>query len=324
MSSPVINADARPPPYSDSPDNNIRLLENENLRTNTQRNFSDEIDSEAVNVLAQPILHLSTNSSHNLGPPTPPQTPPPFEPRRYVNNLFGFEEIIIFFLYPCTILLGSLVSIISGVPESYFGNKTNFFNVFFVKNGWFWTTIVFTIHATRLRITSPRGLFVRYIAAAGWWFLFTQWFFGPPIMDRVFLTTGGVCFVKDVDEIPGQERPIHDVWSSIGCRHASGEWSGGHDISGHSFLLTHSSLFLWYEVLPVVLEGGTLARELNTKIVFALLTLWWWMLLMTGIYFHTFQEKVTGWLCGLFAWAFIYLVSPRISTLKRVVGVPGV
>ncbi|KAK9235491.1 inositol phospholipid synthesis and fat-storage-inducing TM-domain-containing protein [Lipomyces kononenkoae] len=259
----------------------------------------------------------------HVQPPTPPLTPPPAYPRRYVAGLVTFEQLCIFLIYPTTIGIGSLISIVSP-PESYFGLRSNFFNVFFVKNGWFWTTITFMVHCIRLRISKPSKLAIRYSLATLWWFLFTQWFFGAPIMDRVFIGTGGQCFVNDPETAPGQERQVHDSWTSFGCKHINGEWAGGHDISGHSFLLTHASLFLWFELLPVIMERGPLLRQINTKIVFMLLALWWWMLLMTGIYFHTFTEKITGWLCGIAESAVIYILVPKNRILTTLVGVPGV
>ncbi|KAK9467935.1 inositol phospholipid synthesis and fat-storage-inducing TM-domain-containing protein [Lipomyces arxii] len=255
----------------------------------------------------------------------PSSTPPPAYRSKFVYGVFSFEELIIFILYPVTICLGSLVSLVSQ-PDNYFSSKRNVFNQVFVKNGWFWTTIAYMLNGIRLRISSPTKMLVRYLIATLWWFVFTQWFFGAPIMDRVFIRTGGMCFADgpgSVDLV--EERPTHDTWTSLGCRHMNGAWEGGHDVSGHSFLLTHSSLFLWYEILPVIVERGPLLRQYNSKLVFALLALWWWMLLMTGIYFHTFKEKkVTGWLCGIVSWIFVYVAAPRVKALKKVIGVPGI
>ncbi|KAK9320369.1 inositol phospholipid synthesis and fat-storage-inducing TM-domain-containing protein [Lipomyces orientalis] len=203
--------------------------------------------------------------SAQMEPPTPPLTPPPAYPRTYLAGLFTFEQLSIYLIYPTTIAFGSLISVISP-PESYFGLRTNFFNIMFVKKGWLWTTIAFMVHCIRLRISKPSKLAIRYVIAASWWFLFTQWFFGAPIMDRVFIGTGGVCLVKDHDAVAGQEGQVHDIWSSFGCRHVKGEWVGGHDISGHSFLLTHASLFLWFELLPVIMERGPMLRQIHTKV----------------------------------------------------------
>ncbi|KAK9461293.1 inositol phospholipid synthesis and fat-storage-inducing TM-domain-containing protein, partial [Lipomyces oligophaga] len=240
----------------------------------------------------------------------------------YVFSLFTFEELAVFLIYPTTIGLGSLTGTIS-MPQTYFSSKRNFVNTFFVKNGWFWTTIVYMIHCIRLRV-GPAPLALRYGVITGWWYLFTQWFFGAPLMDRIFISTGGVCVITEPGFAPHSHESIKDIWTSKGCRHNNGDWSGGHDVSGHSFILTLSSLFLWYELLPVLMDQTALMRQLNTKIVLSLLALWWWMLLMTSIYFHTFLEKVTGWAFALPVWAVVYLLAPRIGLLRTFLGVPRV
>ena len=80
------------------------------------------------------------------------------------------------------------------------------------------------------------------------------------------------------------------VVTSAACRVAGGKWLGGHDLSGHVFLLAHASAFLWAELEPVV-RGGWSGVE--NVVVGATLAVWWWMLLMTGVYFHTAVEKVS-------------------------------
>ena len=89
-------------------------------------------------------------------------------------------QIIIFAIYPFTILLGTL----SNHPtESYFSRKDNIINILFLKLAWGWTTIAFFMHLARLpQKTRP---LVRYVIATVWWYLVTQWCFGAPIMDKV-------------------------------------------------------------------------------------------------------------------------------------------
>ncbi|EIW66140.1 hypothetical protein M231_01215 [Tremella mesenterica] len=45
-----------------------------------------------------------------------------------------------------------------------------------------------------------------------------------------------------------------------------------------------------------------------------LVVLWFWMLIMTGIYFHNPQEKLTGLVCGLLAGGIVDLFSPSTVT----------
>jgi hypothetical protein len=95
-------------------------------------------------------------------------------------------------------------------------------------------------------------------------------------------------------------------------------WVGGHDLSGHAFLLSMSSLFLLSEIAPT-LSGTYLSSSSGTSVakrveqaskqrryaalaIVALISLWYWMLLMTSLYFHTPQEKFTGLLAGVIGW----------------------
>jgi hypothetical protein len=212
----------------------------------------------------------------------------------------GLDRRLVLCVYPVVLLLGQLVHI--GRPEpTYFSNSRNIFNQIFVKKGWLWTTIAFLIllgdtayvNASK-RQKSPAHCigqaFVRYFAATAWWIVFAQWLFGLPIMDRVFILTGGSC--EGVTSISN----ITSV-SSAYCRANGGIWTGGYDPSGHMFLLVHSSLFLWLEILPH-LRDRKAPLSIAVKLVVGLLALWGWMLLMTAVYFHSFPEKVVGLACG--------------------------
>jgi Inositol phospholipid synthesis and fat-storage-inducing TM len=90
-------------------------------------------------------------------------------------------QIIIFTVYPITVLLG----ILSNHPrESYFARKDNFLNVLFLKVAWAWTSLAFFSHIAR--VPQKVGPLARYGVATIWWYLVTQWCFGPPIMDKVY------------------------------------------------------------------------------------------------------------------------------------------
>ncbi|ORY04426.1 hypothetical protein K493DRAFT_253502 [Basidiobolus meristosporus CBS 931.73] len=207
-------------------------------------------------------------------------------------------------LYIGTAVLGSLVQYIHPAHESYFSDKRNLFNTAFVKYGWGWTSILYlpfvTIAFARLDIKKAAPFWFRWLLATLYWYFITQNFVGPSITDRFFTWSGGACSIDDV----------HD---SFTCKVNGGKWSGGHDMSGHCMLLIHASLFLWEE-----LRIGWFNTRLNTRIkeqlssrllgigLIALWFLWWWMLLMTNVYFHTIREKVSGVLFGYFYWIVSY------------------
>ena len=258
-------------------------------------------------------------------------------------------EAILLSIYPGTLLLGSIFSTLHpvtrnaryqpqlqsyppGEAPSYFAKKSNVFNQYFVKIGWFWTTLAFVLllisHSSlgpplKLQITKRRiQALTRYALVTIVWIAVTQWFFGPAIIDRSFKWTGGQCeIVHDTfeGEMKRQEMgDVREVVTNAACKAIGGQWAGGHDISGHVFLLILGSTMLWLELLPAVLKmeglrearrvvtGDGLVRsasieaedssskqgkhdELGIGISAALgvAGLSWWMLLMTAAYFHT-------------------------------------
>jgi Inositol phospholipid synthesis and fat-storage-inducing TM len=202
--------------------------------------------------------------------------------------------------------------------------------------GWLWTSLVFFIFlATHPLVRSKSAIegnwgtqhakaLTRFGLVTLWWILVTQWFFGPPIMDRGFTLTGGACAIADNDNFTVSEKAealgitnAQTIAASATCRVVGGHWEGGHDLSGHVFLLVLGSAFLTLELLPVLWGGrakkqnegvddGSLTdlvdgvtdstREIRwsigAKAVTGLVVLWWWMLFMTSIFFHTWFEKV--------------------------------
>ena len=204
---------------------------------------------------------------------------------------FTTSELLVAVTFPLTLIAGSVFYHFSPSPatsSSYFSQKTNLFNTLFVKYGWFWTSLAFFLHVSRLRPSLRTKALTRWGLATAWWILITQWFFGAPIMDRAFLWTGGSCQQLEDN---GMEMSAGKLFvTSAACKVAGGKWRGGHDLSGHVFLLTHASLFLWAELRPVVGRLGW--KGVENAVVATTLGVWWWMLLMTGVYFHTPVEKV--------------------------------
>lgn len=281
-------------------------------------------------------------------------------------------------IYPVTLLLGSIFSILSpanrsapysavlqshppDVAPSYFAQKKNVFNVYFVKVGWFWTTLAFGVFVL-LHPGFGHGLttrrvraVLRYVAVTTWWVFVTQWFFGPPLVDRGFRFTGGQCeLLRD----PGARQDMGDTREFITaatCKAVGGTWKGGHDISGHVFLLIMGSSLLWLEFLPaltrleglrdgrlITLSDGKVAsvaveKELlrgegddgeatarGVKFALGVAALMWWMLLMTAAYFHTWFEKFTGLLVAFSGLWTVYFLPRGMPQVRAWLGMPGV
>ncbi|KAF3985125.1 hypothetical protein FT663_05262 [Candidozyma haemuli var. vulneris] len=265
---------------------------------------------------------------------------------RYLKQRWrvSLAEVAFVLSFALNFAVGKLLHLYSEQSEvyNYYNDKGNVFNQLFVKKGWAWTTLVViffyaVIFSRRRKELGPKTVIsaiVRYLVATFWWTLFTQWCFGLPIMDRVFVYTGGKCVAPDskhwghlFEEVDGL---FHSQRiSSFACRAIQGKWEGGHDPSGHVFLLVHSSLYLFFEIKPywkgwqqftrnvARLRGPNLPAKiidtLNTTpqiLAIVLLALWWFMLLMTNMYFHSIAEKLVGLAFGYIGVIVMYLI-PR-------------
>lgn len=318
----------------------------------------------------------STSVSQATAPSTAPTTSP-FLPTTLESLLLS--------IYPLTLLLGSLFSILSPSSRSspynpvlqshepqyapsYFAKKTNVFNVYFVKIGWVWITTAFFLFTLSHRslgpplspTLTPRRVkaLLRYAAVTLVWTAVTQWFFGPPIVDRGFVFTGGKCEVIQREGV--DVTSPKSVASHAACKAVGGTWKGGHDISGHVFILILGSAMLWLEILPAVVKVAGLREEravlgadgsvksaaaetedlarrgksnmevpkmsdlgVGVKVALGVAALSWWMLLMTAAYFHTWFEKFTGLMVAMAAIYAVYFLPRAVPGLRAVIGMPG-
>lgn len=296
----------------------------------------------------------------------------------YLNNVRRHRitpsELTYILSFVFNFATGKLLHLFSQKEEvyNYYNNKGNIFNQYFVKKGWGWTTAVILFfyivkvsftnirsgkptddtlertHTRRLSTIHLLGAAFRYFCATLWWVLFTQWCFGLPIMDKVFLLTGGKCTGISEEKIASHLngklldskvfQKIDQIYesssvSSMVCRRLRGSWEGGHDPLGHVFLLVHSSLYLFFEMKQHWSGFGALIgdirllfqlgnRRLNVWAflkrnpeapLILLMALWWYMLLMTNMYFHLLAEKLVGLAFGYFGIFVVYL-APRWFT----------
>lgn len=284
-------------------------------------------------------------------------------------------------VFPAILVFGTIFSLVSpdirasvydhvsqshhqdpSLSPGYFARKNNVFNVVFVKRGWGWTTFafVFSLLVQPTRNTPPAVVLmrrirasIRWVAATGWWFFVTQWFFGPPIIDRSFRWTGGKCELAQREVIMG-EGNVKQLLTAVACKAAGGKWKGGHDISGHVFLLVLGTAFLMQEVgWPALRSCGWLAEErcvvmpdgaiksasvesetgagegagepvfnISGKTAIGVMSLNLWMLLMTAIYFHTWFEKVGLVIsCWCMYYDMLTLLSQLTGLLTAIIGV---
>ncbi|CDO76027.1 hypothetical protein BN946_scf184665.g19 [Trametes cinnabarina] len=230
--------------------------------------------------------------------------------------------------------------------SDYFASKNNPLNVYFTKKLWAWITATFLFHF----FTSPAAIRTRarvtqFLIATAVWLAFTSWFFGPPVFDRLTASTGGECVLHlpsgAVVSVPQQYCYTKSTISNVADAPLfpaavvlpEGEWSGvprlrkGHDVSGHIFLLTMSTLFLvdqlrlsfspprgarpsetqWPPMHKWAVALGTVVVSAS---IFATYT--------TSVYFHTPLEKFTGYIMGVIAFGLTqlphYIPSQTVSS----------
>ncbi|KAH8119603.1 inositol phospholipid synthesis and fat-storage-inducing TM-domain-containing protein [Phellopilus nigrolimitatus] len=224
---------------------------------------------------------------------------------------------------------------------SYFARKSNVLNTVFIKRAWGWTTAAFVaLWATyplahgrqRLGEASLRKRLVKWLAATGVWLVFTSWFFGPAVFERLTSFSGGECVVRlpsgKVHTVPMSY--CHDRTILSPTTHPDlffvpplaldeelfANWTTkprlmkGHDVSGHIFLLTMSLLFLADMIRPSLqlpAQMRSMAHNLALLGTGALMSIWVFSIFTTSVYFHTPFEKLTGYLLGVAGYLFTQL-----------------
>jgi hypothetical protein len=200
----------------------------------------------------------------------------------------------------------------------YFANKSNPLNTVFIKKAWGWTSGAFALlYATSPSSTRSWNRLFQYVVVTLAWLAFTGWFFGPPLIERVVVASGGECMVAvpisgEVINVPIEycytksslSPATHPtLFTSLSTDFATKTaWSArprlrkGHDVSGHVFLLTMSILFL-VDQIAHSFKFTTLWTAVHNLAVTAnvvLIAIWVFATYTTAVYFHTPFEKLTG------------------------------
>ncbi|CCE63207.1 hypothetical protein TPHA_0E01130 [Tetrapisispora phaffii CBS 4417] len=264
--------------------------------------------------------------------------------RHLQKNHFPLFAISISYIF--VLLFGEFLHLILGTEtleyhktSFYFLNSKNTINQIFAYNGnlvWFLLfCLVFylhlhfeTVNSKELLPTSadvPVGLHSRvcqYTQRANY-YLFKQYFFKYCVksaslfviffaIDTLFVLSGGSC-----DDGSG-------TTFSETCRSNKGKWEGGFDISGHFCFLITISLILWCELykLHKRMESESFEVELNVVftvmigLIVGVIMVWFGLLWITAIYYHTFFEKVLGCMLGFVTPLLMYYTIPSNEFLN--------
>jgi hypothetical protein len=203
--------------------------------------------------------------------------------------------------------------------QHVFASKQNPLNTLYLKRLWFWTTAAFAalFQATHPRAQTYEALY-QYIAETGVWLVFTSWFFGPALLERIILATGGECSVTLPSGyvvplpvkycLPGAPRAVSPAThpslfaASLVVPelswHSQPRMRRGHDISGHIFLLTMSTLFLADQIAAFRRAAPAPARTTVQKAALggalAVVAVNLFSMYVTSVYFHSASEKLSG------------------------------
>ncbi|XP_029993883.1 acyl-coenzyme A diphosphatase FITM2 [Sphaeramia orbicularis] len=204
-------------------------------------------------------------------------------------------------------VVGSCLKELEVVPHTYFSSSRNVLNVYFVKVSWGWTLLLLTPFLLLSNSSFSRSVsflgqrLLSLVVATAIWYICTETFFY--IEDAT-----GSCFQTNTMDV------VKEFSSKASCRRAGFHWIG-YDISGHSFILAYSALFIVEETAPMgslkMASLSPLPRMVLNLLYVALnfiVILWVWMFACTSVYFHTLFDKLLGTLCGLLGWYLTYRV----------------
>ena len=200
----------------------------------------------------------------------------------------------------------------------YFASKANPLDTVFIKKAWGWTSAAFVLlYATSPGRTRSWNRLLQYAIVTLAWLAFTGWFFGPPLMERVVVASGGQCVVVvpasgQIVDVPFEycytrsslSPSTHPtLFSSLATDFTTVDpWTArprlrkGHDVSGHVFLLTMSILFLADQITHSLRSTTLWTTSHNLAVVanVVLVGIWIFATYTTALYFHTPFEKLTG------------------------------
>ena len=254
---------------------------------------------------------------------TAPATKPRTFTRKMIHWLLHSPVPIKAQVIGTIVIVGSIVQSFGLAPETAFSDKTNPINQYLVKLSWLWTLLwlVITVSITSALYSGLNWrAMLRHLARI-------------LISHIIWFSVTSLIVILDSYVGRCDEEAITDYRM---CKKGGHTWTG-FDISGHIFLLSYCIFVISEEAANIKLEvwneyNGTLlmehrvlAKNRNLKqwlenlhkvasyIVqplelygLALVSVWGVMATVTSLYFHTFVEKLIGYLLAVGAWYITY------------------
>ena len=223
------------------------------------------------------------------------------------------------------VLLGSTLSAFELSPDSPFSDRHNPLNLYLVKLSWGWTLICIV----------PIVLVTSFLYSGLNFRMILRHFARLGVAHLVWMSTTTLFLV--LDSYTGVCSDNESILDRSQCIKQGHRWAG-FDISGHVFLLTYCIYVITEECASIKLEvwgefEGALQYEnrvmdkltermkrllpqahiwssylINKLEVLALteILLWTVMVTATSLYFHSFAEKLLGYLFGVGMWFVTY------------------
>ena len=216
--------------------------------------------------------------------------------------------------YLLIVTSASVIGDIARPKPSYFSDKKNVFNQYFVKLGWGWSLANVSAFLLLANLIEHRG---KLEALA------------RPICRELLLTTYWYICTHSFEWLENFTGSCSNskLSSKRPCLRDGHDWLG-FDISGHTFLLVHCLLFINEEsgiVHRIAKKLDEQEREHHLSrdypiqpsrckrllriVSFVLLFftfLWEFMLLCTALYFHTTAQKLLGMAFAIGGWFLVY------------------
>ena len=222
------------------------------------------------------------------------------------------------------VLLGSVIHALDLSPYTNFADRNNPVNIYLVKYSWGWTLLVI----------APATFFPAVLYSGLCWRTILRHLSRLVVSHLIWLSVTSLIVLLDSQVGTCEDDEIIDRSACIRKGHL---WLG-FDISGHIFLLTYCiyviteecaniKLEVWYEYESVLEQEKHVVDKLSPKAVETLTTMhkmtswlieplellcltliliWVAMVVSTSLYFHTFVEKVLGYVCAWLSWYLTY------------------